>query len=292
MTSQLDSLRDYVANRPAALLPERPEGVLLVGSGKGGVGTSTITALIAVMAAADGQNVLVVDGDASHGSLPLLFGVEAEVETVQVGARPSDLLIQLGHGLALLPIGGSDGAAGPGTAERRALIRRASEIFADYDLVVIDAGSRIEQVMMFASVTGTRLLAVTMAERIAAAATYALAKAVDTTFGNVEIDLVLSRCPLPAATEAYREIDGASRHFLRRSLGFAGAVPNDERLDAALQAGMPIQMAAAMGSPATTACHGLAVELSPMLTGSTVSGAAGHKPDHPRQIRRTSSVGG
>lgn len=292
MTSQLDSLRDYVANRPAALLPERPEGVLLVGSGKGGVGTSTITALIAVMAAADGQNVLVVDGDASHGALPILFGVENEVQPIAAGTRPDDLLIQLGHGLALLPIGGSDAGAGLGKAERRSLIRRASERFADYDLVVIDTGSRIEQVMMFASVTGTRLLAVTMAERIAAAATYALAKAVDAAFGNVEIDLVLSRCPLTAASEAYREIDGASRHFLRRSLGFAGAVPTDERLDGVLQAGMPIQMAAALGTPATAACHELAVELTPLLTGSTLSGSAGHHSDHPRRNRRTSSVGG
>ena len=38
-------------------------GVLVLGSGKGGVGTSTVSALLALVAAQEGRQVLLVDAD-------------------------------------------------------------------------------------------------------------------------------------------------------------------------------------------------------------------------------------
>ena len=64
---------------PASLPPKRnPEGVarvLAVGSGKGGVGKSTVTALCAVALARRGAKVGILDGDLTGPSIPRLLGV-------------------------------------------------------------------------------------------------------------------------------------------------------------------------------------------------------------------------
>jgi hypothetical protein len=83
----------------------------------------------------------------------------------------------------------------------------------------------------------------------------------DARFPGLPVDLLFNRCRLATATNAFDEIDAATRHFLRRGLDFAGAVPEDDRLHAALEDGTPIQNAAALGTPATTACHELVATL-------------------------------
>jgi flagellar biosynthesis protein FlhG len=223
------------------------------------------------MAAAEGQEVLIVDADDSHGTLPLLFGTEAvhpfgRLRGNEVAA--ADLLVKLGHCLWLLPVGGDGRTDIPlEAAERRALMRRGATLYERFDLVIIDAGSRLEQVLAVAS-GSSRVLAVTAPERIAAAATYALVKVLDTSFPALPIELLFNRCRLSAATAAFDEVDGATRHFLERPLEFAGAVPEDDRLRAALEGGTPIQDAAGLGTPATAACHELSARLLSQLIGS------------------------
>jgi flagellar biosynthesis protein FlhG len=269
MSVQLDTLRRYVAERPQPRLREGAERVVLVGSGKGGVGASSIAGLIAVMAAADGKEVLLMDADESHGALPLMLGVEPRQPFARLRGgelTPEDLLVPLGHGLDLLPAGGpaepEERLSGP---DRRALLRRAAALFGRFDLVVIDAGSRLESVLAAAALGVARLLAVTAPDRIAAAATYALVKTIDSRTGPLPVDLLFNRCRLAAATEAFHDLDGATRHFLRRSLDFAGAVPDDDRLRARMNAGTPLQDVAGLATPAAAACHELAVRLARQL---------------------------
>lgn len=268
MTNQLDSLRRFVGTRMPAHDFGGSERVLLVGSGKGGVGTSTIAALIAVMAAADGHDVLVVDADESHGTLPMLFGVEPDYSLADLKGgdlKPEDLLVRPGYGLTLLPAGGGEPKDRLEPVERRSLLRRISSLYDSYDLVVVDAGSRVEQVLSAASAGAARLLAVSAAERISAAATYALVKVVESQFEGMPVDLLFNRTRLSVATAAFEEVEQAARQFLRRGLGFAGAIPDDDRIRAAVETGTAIQDAAAFGTPATSACHELSARLTQQL---------------------------
>jgi flagellar biosynthesis protein FlhG len=264
MSEQLDSLRHYVAHHPPVGSPEAPPGVLLVAGGKGGVGTSTVAGLLAVMAAMEGIEVLLVDADESHGSLPLLLGVEPvhPLERLRGGeVVAEDLLIPLGHGLAFLSAGGAaDGGESLPPAERRALLRRLAALYPRFGLVVVEAGSRLASVLP-ATQGASRLLAVTAAERIAAAATFGLIKAVDARAPHLPVDLIVNRSPLPTARMLHLDIEGGTRRFLNRSLGFGGAIPEDDRLTSALQSGLHLHQAAALGTPAASACHELAARL-------------------------------
>jgi MinD-like ATPase involved in chromosome partitioning or flagellar assembly len=284
--AQLESLRAFVASRPAPPPPGGGAGaattVLVVGSGKGGSGTSVAAALLALSAAAAGRRALLVDLDEHVGPQRLLLGVAPAhgLAALRAGRAPDDLLVPVSATLSLLPGGGSDEAP-LAPAERRALLRRAAACFASHDVVVVDAGSRLDavragletaraaQAAAAAAPAGggnlaVRLLVVTGADPVALAASYALVKSVaaDALADALPVDVLAGRLDDDDARRAFEHVDAAARHFLRHPLRYAGALPDDATLAVALRAGMPLQDAAA-GSPAALAMQAIAARLVP-----------------------------
>jgi Mrp family chromosome partitioning ATPase len=62
--------------------------VVAVMSGKGGVGKSLVTAILATALACEGYQVGVLDADITGPSIPMLFGLHGPVERGPVGMRP------------------------------------------------------------------------------------------------------------------------------------------------------------------------------------------------------------
>jgi Mrp family chromosome partitioning ATPase len=62
--------------------------VVAVMSGKGGVGKSLVTGLVAVALARDGYRVGILDADITGPSIPMLFGLHGPVEPGEVGIQP------------------------------------------------------------------------------------------------------------------------------------------------------------------------------------------------------------
>ncbi len=240
-----------------------PRGVptLLCASGRGGSGTTMVAALLAVAAAGEGYRVLLVDADDLVGPLSLLLAVTPRATWQDLrGARvsPSDVATPVSTTLTLV----AGGAARTGeqmaitAAERRACMRRLSTLTDSMDLVVIDCGSRFDAVAAaFTPHVDERLLAITAGgDPVSLAATYALCKAVHARVGALPQELLVNRHDGRDASRCFDAVDAGTRQFLGSSLRFAGAVPSDPTLDAALRAGMPFPDAAA-GSPAAIAAH-------------------------------------
>lgn len=264
MSAQLEILRRHVADAPAPAAPPAGGNVVVVGSGKGGVGTSTVAALLALLAGTGGSRVLLVDADDAVGSLALVLGVEARAGWGSLrggGAAPESLLVPLTEQVVLLPGGGAGAESAATPAERRALFRRIAALYAGYDLVVVDGGSRLEPVLGACAAGVGRLLAVTVAERIALAATYALMKAVEARYPDAALELLVNRSDDQGARAAFDDVAAATTRFLARGIGFAGALPDDDCLRAAMDAGMTLQDAAE-GSPAAALLHPLALRLA------------------------------
>lgn len=241
MSRSADALRAFVSQNGGPDFETTP-GVVVVGSGKGGVGTSTAAVLMAQEAARQGQQVLLVDGDEHVGSLQLLLGIEGSLPGV--GAlrggtlTPADLLVQAGPRLHLLP-GGSAGVEGTwalATSERRALFRRIAGLYERYDLVVVDGGARLESVAAALTAGAERLLVVTGTERIPLAASYALVKVARARFPGLRTELVVNRSAGNAGTAAHRIVEGAAERFLQIQVPLAGAVPDDPTVRAAADA--------------------------------------------------------
>lgn len=241
MSRSADSLRAFVARGGGPDFEPTP-GVVVVGSGKGGVGTSSVAVLLAQEFNRQGQHVLLVDGDEHVGSLHLLLGMADAgpgLGALRSGGRqPADLLREVRAGLHLLP-GGSVGAAGDGstlaTAERRALFRRIAGLYEHYDAVVVDGGARLESVTAALAAGAERLLAVTGTNRVSLAATYALLKVALVRFRGLPTGVVVNRASGNPGAAAHRIVEGAGERFLQRPIPLAGAIPDDGLLAAAFE---------------------------------------------------------
>jgi ATP-binding protein involved in chromosome partitioning len=89
--------------------PSLPEGalaavknILCIGSGKGGVGKSTLTANLAATLAGEGKSVGVLDADVWGYSLPRMFGLSAERPKIS-GQRK--IIPHVAHGVKVMSIG-------------------------------------------------------------------------------------------------------------------------------------------------------------------------------------------
>lgn len=242
---------------------DRGVPTLLCASGRGGSGTTLVSALLAMSAAGEGYRVLLVDADEHVGPLSMLLGLRARAGWQDLrGGRiaPQDIATPVSTTLTLVA-GGAPRVAGIdatslNAAERKACMRRVSVLSQGMDLVVIDCGSRFDTVS--AAITphaDERLLAVSAgADPIGLASTYALCKAVHARHSALPLDVLVNRHEGSEAARCFDAIDAGARQFLGSSLRLAGAIPSDPTLDAALRAGMPFPDAAA-GSPAAIAAH-------------------------------------
>lgn len=267
--SQADGLRAgqaAAAYGAGAVGSAREGGVptLLVASGRGGSGSTLLSALLAMSAAGEGRRVLLVDADDLVGPLALTLGVTPRASWADLrGGRvtPADVATPVSATLTLVAGGaprlGDSAAAQPiSAAERKACMRRVSALAEAMDLVVIDCGARLDTVLgALTPHAGERLVAVSAgSDPVALAATYALCKAVVQRHSALPVDILVNRHEGSDAARCYDAIDAGARQFLGLTLRLAGAIPADPTLDAALRAGMPFPDAAA-GSPAAIAAH-------------------------------------
>lgn len=233
--------------------------VLVVASGKGGTGTSVSAALLALAIAGEGRQVLLVDGTESYGALHMMLGVTprhtlAALRDGMVNA--TDMLTPVDRSLALFPGGAHSDPDedAPSQTERRVLSAQVRELYDDFDLVVVDAGSRLDAVLTACDGGVTRLVLVTPEDRIAMAAGHALIRAIDARMPGLPVDVLASRCDEVEGAAVHAHMQAAALRFLQRDLGHAGCIPADPCLQGGLGAGMTLQEAAA-GSPAAIAAR-------------------------------------
>jgi flagellar biosynthesis protein FlhG len=248
---------------------ERHPSMLLVASGKGGVGTSVVAALTALTAAGAGRRVLLVDASEAGGTLHHLFGVRPKQSLWMLShprISPSDALIEIDETLMLLA-GGTSGAAIAPTSndDRHAALTRVASVYGEFDLVLFDGGSRLDTISAVSDLADPSMLLVTSADRLALAANYALVKSVRARRANTAISIVANRHSDAVADEACEYLVAACSHFLGSSIGVAGAIPDDPCLQAAVGAGMTVRDALS-GSPAADAMRGVLAFVLPSWT--------------------------
>lgn len=132
------------AGRPARHMPFGPDSltrVILVSSGKGGVGKSTVTANLAVALADQGLSVGLVDADVHGFSIPGLLGIPAGTQPTRI----DDLMLPpVAHGVKTISIGmflrdGESVVAWRGPMLHRTVSQFLTDVFfGDLDVLLID----------------------------------------------------------------------------------------------------------------------------------------------------------
>jgi flagellar biosynthesis protein FlhG len=221
--------------------------------------------LLALAFAADGRRTLLIDTDDNIGVQHRVLGVSGAhgfASLQDPGVSAADAILPVADQCWLVPggIGGDPNQLPLGTSERRAVFRRVAQLYPEFDIVVIDAGSRLDGILAAAGRGAWRFLAVAGVEPVALASAYAFVKAVETRWTGASIEVLINRHDDARARRAFEQIHAASMHFLSRSIGFAGAVPLDPELAAATAAGDAIDVPERR-SLATRAARSIAVRL-------------------------------
>ncbi|MFC4140373.1 MULTISPECIES: Mrp/NBP35 family ATP-binding protein [unclassified Microbacterium] len=136
-----EKLRD---GRPARQMPFGPDSltrVILVSSGKGGVGKSTVTANLAVALAARGLRVGLIDADVHGFSIPGLLGIEPGTQPTRI----DDLMLPpVAHDVKTISIGmflrdGEQVVAWRGPMLHRTVQQFLTDVFfGDLDVLLVD----------------------------------------------------------------------------------------------------------------------------------------------------------
>lgn len=241
MRDQASTLRQMYERDPdrgPSIDEERP--TLVIASGKGGVGKSVISALLAIDLARSGHRTLLLEGSQNLGSLQLMLGVQpaATLEDFHTGyAAADDLLTPVVDGLWLLAgNSGAESLYALGPVDRARLHYRLNNLYEEFDTVVIDAGSGIDSVVRVASMRATRLILLTVPEPAALINAYAVLKIVHMQVANLAVDILVNRVSDDSeAFRAFERLKAACEHFLLFTPGYLGAIPEDHEIRAAVK---------------------------------------------------------
>jgi flagellar biosynthesis protein FlhG len=241
VSDQAAALRERAAagpRRPAAhgapaaddAPPTAATEAIVVGSGKGGVGKSVLSILLAGALAGRGRRTLLLDGSQNQGNLHLLLGLSPERRLgalLNGEATPRDLLVPVAANLWLLPA--DSGAAeihALGAVDRARLHLRLTSLYAGFDAVVVDSGPGIESVVRVAGIRAGRLVVVAVPEAASLSDAYALVKIVHLQVPHLPVDVLVNRADSEEeAQDTFGRLELAATRFLGRTLGYAGFVP-------------------------------------------------------------------
>lgn len=208
----------------------------LLMAGKGGVGTTTVTALLAEEAGLQGLSTLVVDGNLGapglHRSFGHLEGHPGIRGLTDRTRKPESLLQAAGHNVWLLPAGTpeyKDAVLGQGG--RGAVLRRARSLFQRFDMVLVDAGSTLESIVPTLRLDPRGVCLVLQPERTAMAGAYALVKVLRDEAPELPTIPILNRTALDQAEAVQTAMIGATVRFLGTRMAHASHLPRLPDLD-------------------------------------------------------------
>ena len=215
--------------------------VIVVTSGKGGVGKTTTTANVGTGLAASGKKVVLIDTDIGLRNLDVVMGLENRivynlVDVVEGNCRVKQALIRDKRypGLYLLPSAQTRDKTAVNESQMRKLIEQLKEQF---DYVLLDCPAGIEQGFKNAIAGANRALVVTTPEVSAI-------RDADRIIGLLEasamgrIDLVINRMRFDMVKRG--DMMSIEDVIDILAIDLIGAVPDDEHIVIATNQGEPL----------------------------------------------------
>jgi len=252
--------RRFGLGRSAEAVPRAR--TLCIGSGKGGVGKSILATNLALLRAAAGERVCLIDFDAGLANAHLLLGLTPRFDLGHVLAgevAAEEALVEGPHGLRLLSGGvGRESLANPTRRELDRLFRALAPLEERFDLILIDHGAGLTYAASAHLAASRELLLVTQPEITALSDGYAFYKRACVVNPEVRVGVVLNRVPDEGtANAAWERLCGVARRFLGREPEWVASVPADPAVGASVGERLPV-VASAPESPAAGALREVA----------------------------------
>lgn len=224
---------------------KQPLRVVAVTSGKGGVGKTTLSTNLAVLAARAGLRVLLIDADLGLANAEILLGVVPGHHLGDVLQRDvpiRDALATGPHGIRILSAGsGLQELTHLREIEKVRLLGAIDELEDAFDFVVIDSPAGIGDNVLFFVGAAQETLLVVSPEPTSLTDAYGAVKALSTSAGVRQFDVLVNPATSEAeAREIFGKLDGLCRRFLQAQLRYAGHLPRDQNVHRAIMAQRPL----------------------------------------------------
>jgi flagellar biosynthesis protein FlhG len=235
MHDQADELRQLVRQRTGSGAPIGPTAPLIVVSGgKGGVGTTTVAANLAVALARQGRRAVFVDADLDHGGNNQLgqYLDRGSVVDVLTGRRNVHEVLQRGpSGIQVLSGAWASGELTDVAAPAQArFIEGLKRLAPHAEVVVLDAGSSRGQFARRLWQAASTVLVVTTTDDASILQCYAAIKVLsDGESSAATQTLVNLASDVDSATDSHARIGEACQRFLGLRTSSAGSMPACER---------------------------------------------------------------
>jgi flagellar biosynthesis protein FlhG len=233
---QADELRQLVKLRAATGAPAGAAVPLVVVSGgKGGVGTTTVAANLAVALARQGRRAVFVDADLDHGGNSHLCQHAERGSVIDVLSGRRSVHEVLGRGPSGIQVLSGAWASGEisecSAAAQRRFVADLKNLAPHAEVVVVDAGSSRNHFAHGMWQAANAVLVVTTAEPSSIMDCYAAIKALLPSDGSVPLHTLVNLSEdSAAASDAQARIALACRRFLGVWTVVAGDVPQCQRL--------------------------------------------------------------
>ncbi len=239
--------------------------MIVIASGKGGVGKSNLSANLAVALGERGARVLLVDADFSQASLDLLLGLHPrhDLQHVLAGEKTlEDIVVEGPFGVKLVPAAsGAPELVDLDDVRLESLLRGLSQLEADIDLVLLDTASGVGRQVTSLCLAADEVVVVTTPEMPAFADAYGLIKLLQHQGLARPVHLLVNMAGSPEeAEETAHRIRLVARRFLRMQLDVWEPVPFDLAIPRAVRRQEPV-LTAYPQSPAAAAYRALAERL-------------------------------
>ena len=259
MDNQADGLREVMKEQRRS---KRPLRIIGVTSGKGGVGKTNVAANLAVIAAKQGQRVLIIDGDMGLANVEIIYGLRprhhlGHLLEGDVAAR--DVLAVGPCGVKVLPAGnGLQSLTRLDDGQRLRLVSALEEMEDDFDVVFLDSGAGIGDNVLFFIGAAQEALLVVSPEPTSLTDAYATIKVLCQDAGVRYFDVVVNQAGNEGqARDIFEKLSAVAGRFLDARVRWLGWVPRDENVHRAVMAQRPLVELFPL-SPATRALNGVA----------------------------------